>query len=149
MKRMLHAHFGAKQVEKIFLINAPIVNVIIGQMLWDPEDVEGQTHASMIVCFRDGVDKMEALLDGQGYEGYSVVIKNRLQLFLAIDYLATGLSFRQVSRVLHNTKERSGMASIGMCTDVTISNIRVGCLRSQPPEGVQTFRGGLDVLCCP
>lgn len=121
VKNTLHAHFGNKQIEKIYLINAPIVDVIIGKMLWDPEDTEGQTHARMMASFSDVADESEALPEGHGSNRYRIVIKSRLQFFLAIDFLAAGLSFRHVSRVLHHTNERSGLVSIGMCSDVTIS----------------------------
>lgn len=124
VKKTLHAHFGTKQVEKIYLINAPIVDLIIGKMLWDPEETGGQTHAKMMASFSDVEDESEPPPEGYGSDRYRIVINNRLQFFLAIDFLAAGLSFRQVSRVLHHTKERSGLASICMCSDVTISSMR-------------------------
>lgn len=128
VKKTLHQYFGTEQIKMIFLINAPIVDVIIGDMLWDPEDVEGQTHANMMACFEDVADESEALEGGQGLDRYRVVIKNRLQFFLGIDYLSAGLSFRQATRVLLATKERSGMASIGSCSDSTISKYaRIAC----------------------
>ena len=48
LKETLHGFFGKKTTEKIFMINAPIVSVIIGEMLWDPKDVERQTHTNMM-----------------------------------------------------------------------------------------------------
>ena len=141
VKETLHSYFGTKQIEKIFLINAPIVDVIIGEMLWDPDCIDVQTHANMMACFddvadtteaipggQDVADTTEALPDGQGLDRYRVVIKNTLQFYLGIDYLRVGLSFRQAARVLLSTKERSGLASIGSCTDMTISkSARMAC----------------------
>ena len=57
----MHGFFGKKTIEKIFLINAPIFSVIIGEMMWDLEDVEEQTHANMMACFTDIGDNSEAL----------------------------------------------------------------------------------------
>ena len=44
VKKTLYAHFNTKQVEKIDLINAPMVDVSIEKMLCDSEDTEGQTQ---------------------------------------------------------------------------------------------------------
>ena len=54
----------------IFMINAPIVSVIIGEMLWDPEDVEGEMHAVTMACFTDVGDNLEALQGGQRQDFY-------------------------------------------------------------------------------
>ena len=48
LKETLHGLFGKKKTENIFMINTPIVSVIIGEMMWDLEDVEEQTHANMM-----------------------------------------------------------------------------------------------------
>ena len=40
-KETLHGFFGKNTIEKIFMINAPIFGVTIGEMLWDPKYVEG------------------------------------------------------------------------------------------------------------
>ena len=103
------------------MINAPIVSVIIGEMLWDPKDIEGKTHTNMMAWFIDVGGDLEALQGGQGRDRYRVVIKNQLQWSLSIDCLYVGLSFCQASRALQHTKECSGMASIGACSDSTIS----------------------------
>ena len=50
----------------------------------------------------------------------TVVIKNQLQWSLETDYLSMGLSLRQDDCVLHPTKERSGLDSIGACIELTI-----------------------------
>ena len=81
MKSTLHNYFGTKKIQIIFLINVPIADVIIGDMLWDPEDIEGQTHANMMACFEKFADKSEALACGQGLDRYRDVIKNNLQSF--------------------------------------------------------------------
>ena len=121
MKETLHGFFGKNTIEKIFVINAPIFSVIIGEMLWDPKDVEGQTHVNMMACLTDVGEDSEALQGIQGQDLYRVVIKNQLQWYLVIDFLTVGLSFRQDTRMLHHIKERIGLASISACSDLTIS----------------------------
>ena len=64
-----------------FLINTDIVNIIIGDMLWDPEDVSGETHANMLRPFQNFADATEELEEGEKVE---IVIKNVVQFSLAI-----------------------------------------------------------------
>lgn len=66
-------------MEMIFVINEPIVSAIIGEMLWDHEEVEGKMHANMMACFMDVGDDSEALQGCQWRDLYNVVIKNQLQ----------------------------------------------------------------------
>ena len=72
---MLHKFLGNKTTDKIFMINAPIFSVIIGEMMWDPKDVEKQPHADMMACFTDVGDDLEALQGGQGRDIYRFFIK--------------------------------------------------------------------------
>ena len=64
------------------MINATIDSVIIGEMPWDPEDVEGQTHANVMTCFTDVGDDSEALQGVQGRYCNRFVINNQLQWYL-------------------------------------------------------------------
>ena len=104
LKETLQGFFGKKMTENIFMINAPIFSVIIGDMLWDLKHVERQTHANIMACFTDVGDDSEALKGGQGPDCYQVIIKNQLQWYLAIDYLSVGLSYRQADCVLHKPR---------------------------------------------
>jgi hypothetical protein len=49
------------------------------------------------------------------------LIRNPVQFYLSIDYISVGCSFRQTARLLHSTKERTGLAAIGCCTDATVA----------------------------
>ena len=94
VKQTLHGHFGAQQVCERFLINTDIVNTIIGDMLWDLEDVGRETYANMLRPFQDFADATEELEEGEGVESYCIVIKNVVQFSLAIGYLRASCSFR-------------------------------------------------------
>lgn len=48
-------------------------------------------------------------------------MNNAKQFTLLAQYLESGRSFRQVSRVLTNTNEVLGIGSIGFCMEVTVS----------------------------
>jgi len=41
IKQTLHGYFEKQQIQQRHLINAPIIDVIIGEMFWNIEDVEG------------------------------------------------------------------------------------------------------------
>jgi hypothetical protein len=59
---------------------------------------------------------------------YTITIKNPLQFHLVVDYLASGLSFRQVEAIYQATKKRTGMAKLGNINDTLVSNYaRVLC----------------------
>lgn len=90
-------------------------------MLWDSEYLEGQTHAKMIASFTDVLDETGAHPERYMTDPYCIVLKNRLQFFLAIDFLPAGCSFHQVSRVLYHRKQCSEVTSINLCVNVTIS----------------------------
>ena len=121
IKETLHHDYGGKQVTQRYLINAPIVNVIIGEMLWDPEDIDGSTHTNTMSSFKDYVDESEEVEEGEGADRFCIEINNPVQFSLAIEYLPAGLSFRQAARVMMGTKERTGLATIGSCSDYTIA----------------------------
>ena len=61
----MNHYFGAKQFTKRFLINSMIVNVIIIDMLWDPEYTNGGTHTGMTRSLEDFTDNTESLQEGK------------------------------------------------------------------------------------
>ena len=79
LKEKLHSFFIKKMIEKILMINAPIFSVIIGEIMWDPKDVERQTHTNMMACFTDIGDDSEVLKSSHGRDRYRVVIKKQVQ----------------------------------------------------------------------
>lgn len=64
MKKTLHKYFGTKKIKKIFPINASIVEVIIREMLWDPEDIKVQMQLNLMACFQDVAEDSEKLTGG-------------------------------------------------------------------------------------
>ena len=88
--------------------------------MWDPDDIDGDTHANMIGTFKDLADEAKDLEAGEGDDQLCIIIKNPIQFILAVDYLCIGCSFPQAARVMQTTKERTRLAAIGSCTDKTI-----------------------------
>ena len=105
IKKTLHGHFGSSQMAMNYTINGQIIDKIIGEMLWDPDDIDGQSRATMMKPFEDIADESENLGDGEGVDRYRIVIKNRLQYSLGVKYMAASCSFRQTARILLDTKE--------------------------------------------
>ena len=85
IKATLHHYYGGKQGTQRYLIDAPIVNVIIGEMLWDPEDIDGSTHTNMMSSFKDHVDESEEVEEGEGADRFCIAINNPVQFSLAIE----------------------------------------------------------------
>ena len=52
---------------------------------------------------------------------YAIIVGNTKQFQLVAQYLAAGLSFRQMSQVMLNTKELLGIRSIRSCSEGIIS----------------------------
>ena len=64
LKETLQCFLENKTTEKIFMINAHIFSVIIGEILWESKYVEGQMYANMMTCFMHVGDNSEALQSG-------------------------------------------------------------------------------------
>jgi hypothetical protein len=99
-KQSMHAYMDS--VESAINISAPIVENIIGDMFFHPEDDEDDddtepvTKANAMKLF-----KREA--DGS----YLVTIKNPTRFWLALDHTSAGLSFRQTATVIDHHKNRT------------------------------------------
>uniref|UniRef100_M4BS94 Uncharacterized protein n=1 Tax=Hyaloperonospora arabidopsidis (strain Emoy2) TaxID=559515 RepID=M4BS94_HYAAE len=78
VKQTLHSHFGSQQVPRLNTINASIVDKIIGDMLWDLDEVEGESHTNMMQPFVEISDESEDLKDGEGGDLYRIDIKSSL-----------------------------------------------------------------------
>jgi hypothetical protein len=113
-KETITSHFG--HTDHVYNINTAIVEKVIGDMFFHPDE-KGSIS-------RDHAMKLFAPND----HNYTVTIKNSLQFHLVIDYLASGLSFRQVENIYKATRKRTGMARIGSINDTVVSNYaRVLC----------------------
>lgn len=115
-KNTLLAHFQCAEVQQ-FVITANIVETIIGDIFFHPDDYGGVTHQAALKLFT----KMN---DGN----YTINIKNALQFKLIVEYVAVGLSFNQASKVLAITKRHTGLGTLGNVNDTGTGNyIRAVC----------------------
>ena len=99
----LLAKFQSAQIFLTFNIDAPIVDIIIGEMFFHPNDHADMSHMNALSLFKWNNDM----------DGYKVIRDNSLQFGLIVDLIAAGLSFRQVESTLNAFKARTGLAKIG------------------------------------
>ncbi|GAB9465066.1 hypothetical protein Gpo141_00002486 [Globisporangium polare] len=89
-------------------IERPVVELLIGEMFYNPGD-------------EDGVKKPHALdvfvKKGDGSDNYEIVIKNQRLYDLAIKFVSCGASFRLASRMIQCTKEETKLPYYGGCSE--------------------------------
>jgi hypothetical protein len=109
----VHASAAPRIPQLRVLIDKDIVDVIIGEMMFHPEDVDGITRARLLESFVSTLDSSEDAADAGDVSRYAITVTNTKQFQLVAQYLAAGLSFRQVSQVIMETKKVLGIGSIG------------------------------------
>jgi hypothetical protein len=102
-------------------IDKDIIDVIIGEMMFHPEDMERITRARLLESFVPTLDSSEDAADAGNVSRYAITVTNAKHFQLVAQYLAAGLSFRQVSQVMMETKEVIGIGSIGSCSEGIVS----------------------------
>jgi hypothetical protein len=93
---MLH-HINQSNTQLQFNINAAIIDTIIGEMFFHPDDYGGVTQKSALKLFQK-----------QANSDYQVVISNPMQFQLAVAHIARGSSFRQIAGIVAETKRITG-----------------------------------------
>ncbi|KAH9255905.1 hypothetical protein BASA81_006083 [Batrachochytrium salamandrivorans] len=139
----LHAHFGNEEAGLRFWINKPIVETIIGEMFFHPDDVEGVTHTRALSIFQIA-DEDET----NEREVYFAEIKTKKRFQLAIKLVALGDSFRSVSRQLQVIRDESGIAAYGGASDITVSNYISNLYGCKSAETVRNSGNDLGNLNC-
>ena len=80
----LFAKFQSIQTSFTFDIDAPIVDTIIDNMFFHPDDHADMSHSNALRLFKHN----------ENMDGYKVTWNNSLQFGLIIDFIAADLSFR-------------------------------------------------------
>lgn len=92
-----------------------------------PEDTGGISRERTLVSFEATLDSLKGDEAGP-ISRYAITLKNARQLTLVAQYLASEVSFRQVSRALTDTNKVLRIGSIGSCTEkVVIKYFRFLC----------------------
>jgi hypothetical protein len=93
---ILH-HINHSNAHLQFDINASIVDTLIGDMFFRPDDHGEVTQQSALKLFHKKGDD------------YQVIISNPMQFQLAISHIARGSSFRQIAGIVAETKRITGI----------------------------------------
>jgi hypothetical protein len=117
----MHAFAAPRTPQVSVLIDKDIVDVIIGEMMFHPEDMDGITQARLLESFVPTLDSSEDAIDAGKVSRYTITVTNTKQFQLVVQYLAAGLSFRQVTQVIMETKEVLGIGNIGSCSKGIVS----------------------------
>ena len=100
-KDTVASYFGSTNSHIIYKIDRAIVNKIIGEMFFHPDDHDSITCAHVLKLFTSSET---------GY--YTITINSPLQFRLVVEYLAAGLSFRQVMNIFNKTKKLTGIVEL-------------------------------------
>jgi hypothetical protein len=117
----MHAFAAPRTPQLRVLINKDIVDVIIGEMMFHPEDMDGITRARLLESFVPTLDSSKDAADAGDIIRFAITVTSTKQFQLVAQYLAAGLSFRQVSQVIMKTKEVLCIGSIGSCSERIVS----------------------------
>ena len=116
-----HINSGLNIMPTTLTIHSSIVDVLISDMFFHPDEHGGVTQAAVLKLFT------------QKENHYEVTISNPIQFKLVVAYLGNGISFRQCENIIMNTRRITGifpfkdhllilgMAQIGSIKDTTVS----------------------------
>jgi hypothetical protein len=91
----MHAFAAPLTPQLRVLIDKDIIDVIIGEMMFHPEDVDGITRARLLESFVPTLDSPDDAEDSGDGSRYAITVTNTKQFQLVAQYLAAGMSFRQ------------------------------------------------------
>ncbi|RLN94797.1 hypothetical protein BBJ28_00016514 [Nothophytophthora sp. Chile5] len=116
----LISHFDSSSTKLTIRVGAAIVDNLIGDLLFHPDEADSVTHKRALSLFTP--------TDGGGYE---VVIKTPKRFSLLVGTVALGSSFRMAVRIVQLVRDETEMSVYSGCTDALASNyIRVVCATS-------------------
>ena len=83
--------------------------------------MDGITQARLLASFVPTLYSSEDAADAGTVSWYAIIVVNTKQFQLVAQYLAAGMTFRQVAQVMLDTKELLGIGSIGSCSERIVS----------------------------
>ena len=113
-----------------WFVNKNIIDVIIGEMLFHPDDSnEEVTKERALAIFEDVLQPIENADNSDlQQDRYRFIVKNWAQFDLVVDYVSVGASFQMASLIVQMTKDHTGLASIGCASEGKVTSyIRIAC----------------------
>jgi hypothetical protein len=105
----LDAHLDAG-ASLFFWVRRNILNCVVGDLLFDPNESDEKFEAALGMFKEDGVG--EARRASSEHSELKVTVSKVLTFSLVIYYIGAGLSFRQASQNLSSTADRTGLAKL-------------------------------------
>jgi hypothetical protein len=116
------AHAATTSKSFSFELEEGIVDVIIGELLWRPNEMDGETRENALLIFKE-VDASE-----DRPRHYQVQVPNQLAFELIVDFIGMGMSLRQATDAVTAVKKRTRNPQIGFPTDAkTQAYVRLVC----------------------
>jgi hypothetical protein len=111
-------HYIESRSEAITLtVGSRIVDVVIGDMLWHPTEMEGQTRENALSLFKRKEDG-----------NYLVEINKSKQFLLVTRFVGRGMSFAMAADAIHDAKEVCDIVKLGACNDYLVASYaRAAC----------------------
>jgi len=92
-------------------VSSSIVDVVIGDMLWHPTDMEGQTRENALSLFNRKEDG-----------SYLVKITKSKQFLLATRYVGCGMSFAMAANAIHDANEVCDIPKLSAYNDYLVAS---------------------------
>ena len=103
--KTIRSYFTGSQVPRHEFIRKEIVDVIIGEMFFHPDDGNEEIMKERALKIFSEVE-----VDDQCHRDYyHINIRNHIQFNLVIDYLSVGVSFRMAASLISITKQQTGL----------------------------------------
>ena len=134
---ILNAHLESSLHIRI-LVNAPIIETVVGDLLFHPDDVDGMTCERALSLFKKLEEPSGSDEVGQ-HDMYEFLMKMRCWFRFCIKFVSYGASFRMLSRLVDCTQVESSMVVYVGCSDVVASSYT----RAVCADSMQIF---LDVM---
>jgi len=152
----LHRYMDLNNDILTFMINASIVNTIIGDMFFrdnevvvdsddvDDDDVVGTVARKAAKKLKEKANAMKLFIlnevdeDEDNLHSYTITIKNIMRFNLAMDHVKSGMSFRQTMSAIQHAKECTRTAKLAGITDLMVGEyvrVLVGSTLQQIIDG--------------
>jgi hypothetical protein len=133
----LHQYMDLDSNILTFMINASIMNTIIGDMFFRDDkvvvdsdhaddDVVGAAARKVAKKLKEKTNAMKLFIlneideDEDDLHSYTVTIKNIMRFNLAMDHVESGMSFRQTTSAIQHAKERTKTAKLASIIDLMV-----------------------------
>lgn len=124
----LTAHWESDGGAYVFLFDRNIIEVVIGELLFDPDSADNEFEISReralaLFKLREDADSNASDNSEQDTDkgAYSVTIKSSRQFRLVLKFIGCGASFRLTSRLLGAMRDETGLCYLSGVSDVKVS----------------------------